>query len=72
MAVTTVEIDKELLSEAKEALGEPTARATIDLALREVVMRRRQAAALDGLGSLDLDLHPTTMSYPDHGAGVGA
>lgn len=61
MAVTTVDIDKALLGEAQEILGVSTARATIDQALREVVMRRRQAAALDGLANLDLELHPTKI-----------
>lgn len=64
MGVTTVDIDKALLGAAKEALGATTTRAAIDQALREVVMRRRQAAALDGLAELDLDLHPLKT---DHG-----
>lgn len=63
MGVTTVEIDKALLSAAKEALGATTTRAAIDLALREVVMRRRQTAALDGLAELDLDLRPMKIEH---------
>jgi Arc/MetJ family transcription regulator len=31
---TTIEIDQELLNRAKKALGEPTARATVEKALR--------------------------------------
>jgi Arc/MetJ family transcription regulator len=31
---TTIEIDDDLLNRAKEALGEPTARATVEEALR--------------------------------------
>lgn len=62
MAVTTVEIDKALLSEAKEALGASTARSVIDQALREVVMRHRQLLALDGLASLDLELNPAKVT----------
>lgn len=65
MAVTTVDIDKDLLSEARGALGAATTKATIDQALREVVMRRRQSAALDGLADLDLDLKPTKIGYDD-------
>lgn len=58
MGVTTVAIDKALLGEAKEVLGAATARSTIDQALREVVMRHRQAQALEGIAALDLDLNP--------------
>lgn len=63
MAVTTVDIDKALLGEAQEILGATTARATIDQALREVVMRRRQSAALNGLAGLDLDPRPTKIEW---------
>lgn len=62
MSVTTVDIDKALLDEAKDALGTGTVRATVDLALREVVMRRRQATALNTLAGLDLDLNPTKVA----------
>lgn len=62
MSVTTVDIDKALLDEAKDALGAGTVRATVDLALREVVMRRRQATALNTLAGLDLDLNPTKVA----------
>ncbi|MGH3274311.1 MAG: type II toxin-antitoxin system VapB family antitoxin [Streptosporangiaceae bacterium] len=63
MSVTTVDIDKALLDEAKDVLGASTVRAAVDLALREVVMRRRQAVALDSLAGLDLDLHPTKVEH---------
>ncbi|HEY5848817.1 MAG TPA: type II toxin-antitoxin system VapB family antitoxin [Microlunatus sp.] len=63
MGVTTVDIDKVLLREAMEALGATTVRAAVDQALREVLMRRRQAAALDGLAALNLDLNPTKIEY---------
>lgn len=53
--VTTVDIDQTLLAEAKEALGETTTKATVHQALREVVMRRRQVRALDGLAKIDFD-----------------
>lgn len=46
---TTIEIDDDLLNRAKEALGEVTARATIEEALRRVTTgseteRKRRAA----------------------------
>lgn len=62
MAITTVDIDRALLEEAKTALGADTVRLAVDQALREVVMRRRQAAALDGLAALDLDLEPKKVA----------
>lgn len=46
---TTIEIDLELLDRAKEALGEPTTRATVETALRRateaVESEREQRAA---------------------------
>ncbi len=63
MSVTTVAIDKDLLNEAKDVLGTPTVRATVDRALREVVLRRRQLTALDTLAGLELDLDPSRIEY---------
>lgn len=62
MGVTTVEIDKALLVEAKKVLGAATAQSAIDQALRGVVMRHRQAQALDGLAALELDLAPMKLA----------
>ena len=56
--VTTIDIDQELLGEAKDALGTSTAKATVDQALREVVMRRRQSLALATLAEVEFDLDP--------------
>ena len=53
--VTTIDIDQELLGEAKDALGTSTAKATVDQALREVVMRRRQSLALAALAGGEFD-----------------
>lgn len=61
--VTTVDIDKALLAEAKDALGATTTKATVDQALREVVMRRRQSAALDGITQLVLDDAPAKVEH---------
>ena len=63
MGVTTVDIDKDLLSEAKTLLGAGTTKATIDLALREAVMRRRQSLALAGIAALDLDLDAARVDH---------
>jgi Arc/MetJ family transcription regulator len=65
VGVTTVDIDKALLAEAKDALGAATTKAAVDQALREVVMRRRQSAALDGLAALDLELDATKIFHDD-------
>jgi Arc/MetJ family transcription regulator len=57
---TTIEIDQELLGRAKEALGEPTTRGTVEEALRRAAesvesQRARRAAKqrryLEALGS---------------------
>lgn len=68
IATTRVEIDENLLHAASEALGAASARAAVDQALREVVMRRGQAAALDGLAGLALDLHSDKLQ-PDPATG---
>jgi len=56
--VTTIDIDQELLGKAKDALGTSTAKATVDQALREVVMRRRQSLALAALAEVEFDVDP--------------
>lgn len=63
---TTIELDQELLERAKQALGEPTTRGTVEAALRraaeEVESERARRAAkqrryLESLGSrVDLDV----------------
>ena len=47
MAVTSVDIDSEILRQTKDTYGVKTNREAIDLALRDVVMRRRQLDAID-------------------------
>ncbi len=63
---TTIEIDEELLARAKQALGEPTTRATVEEALRRAAdaaedatqhRARMQMDALLRLGDyVDLDV----------------
>lgn len=63
---TTIEIDELLLSRAKRALGQPTARATVEEALRRAAeqaedefeeRRARQLKYLDSLAMyVDLDV----------------
>jgi Arc/MetJ family transcription regulator len=69
MTVTTVDIDKELLGQAKALLGTTTTKATVHEALQELVAQRRQTAALDALAGVDLDDRATTIdpASPDAG-----
>jgi Arc/MetJ family transcription regulator len=56
---TNIEIDDELLAEAQRYAGTPTKRATVDLALRELVRRRERQKVLELSGTVqwhgDLD-----------------
>jgi len=65
MAVTSVDIDTEMLRLAKSSLGVRTNREAINLALRDVVMRRRQIEAIDTLATIPVDQDATTISYGD-------
>jgi Arc/MetJ family transcription regulator len=63
---TTIEIDQELLARARQALGQPSARATVEAALRQAADQadaeleeraRRQRRYLDDLDRhVDLDV----------------
>ncbi len=63
MAVTSVDIDKQVLDEAKRAYGVRTNREAIDLALRDAVMRRHQLEAIDELAGLPIDVDPQPIRY---------
>ncbi len=56
---TNIEIDEELLAAAMEATGLPTKRATVEEALRRLVLRHRQQQAIAEMAGLgwegDLD-----------------
>jgi Arc/MetJ family transcription regulator len=56
LARRTVEIDDEVLPEAREALGTAGVRDTIETALREATRRRRLEELRRSLGTYDLDL----------------
>ena len=64
MAVTSVDIDPQLLQEAKQTFGVRTTRDAVDIALRDAVARRRQLAAIDAIAGLDLDPNPQPITYP--------
>lgn len=49
---TNIELDKKLLEEAMTATGLPTKKATVEEALRSLVRRHRQKAAIGNLAGL--------------------
>lgn len=65
MAITSVDIDTEVLRLAKSSLGVRTNREAIDLALRDVVMRGRQLEAIDVLATIPVDRDATTIRHGD-------
>jgi Arc/MetJ family transcription regulator len=65
MAVTSVDIDSEMLRLAKNSYGVKTNREAINLALRDVVMRRRQLEAIDTIAKIPLDRDAATIEYGD-------
>lgn len=56
---TNIEIDDDVMDEARRLIGARTKRETVDLALRELVARHRQIGVLDLRGRVhwegDLD-----------------
>lgn len=63
MTVTSVDIDKQVLDEAKEVFGVKTNKEAIDLALRDAVLRRHQLDAIDALATLPVDLDPQPIHH---------
>lgn len=63
MAVTTVDIDKDLLAEAKRVLGVTTTKDVVDKALRDAVDRQRLLVGLNRLATLELDENPHKIAY---------
>ena len=52
----TIVVDDRLLEEARQVLGTDSIRATVELALREAIRRRRLAEFRSSLGTFELDL----------------
>ena len=61
MSRTTVDIDDDLITEAKEALGERTTKRTIQVALEQVVKNKRVKELLDLKGSGIVSLSPDDL-----------
>ncbi len=53
---TTMDIDNQLLSKAKQLLGTHTIKDTVHASLDEVVRRRKLEALADTLGTIPLEL----------------
>jgi len=52
---TNLNIDQQLLDEAKRLGGHRTKRAAVNEALREYIQRRKRLGALNAFGSFDFD-----------------
>lgn len=52
MAVTSVDLDPQVLARARELSGESSNRAVIDLALRRLIASKQKAAMIDGIAQL--------------------
>lgn len=52
MAVTSVDLDPDVLERARAATGEKSNRAVIDLALRRLIAAKQKGAMVDRIASL--------------------
>jgi hypothetical protein len=52
---TNLGIDEKLLQQAQQLGGQPTKKATVNLALSEFVRRRQQLKAIELFGTIDFD-----------------
>lgn len=62
MAVTSVDLDPQLLARARELSGESSNRAVIDLALRRLIASKKKAAMIDGIA--ELSALPSELGSP--------
>ncbi|MCP2274735.1 type II toxin-antitoxin system VapB family antitoxin [Nocardia amikacinitolerans] len=71
MARTVIDVDDEALAEAARHLGTTTKRDTVNAALREIVDRRRRAAAVARMREMvatgEIDLTAIDENGPQHG-----
>ena len=52
MAVTSVDLDPELIERARALTGERSNRAVLDLALRRLIASKQKGAMIDGIAAL--------------------
>ena len=67
MPVTSIDIDPDLLAQAKIAAGTRTTRETVELALRTLTAMHRQPAAVERIIAhrfADEQIHAPTIDYP--------
>jgi hypothetical protein len=68
MAVTSVDLDPELIERARALTGERSNRAVLDLALRRLIASKQKGAMIDGIADLtDLEAElgaPVTPPAP--------
>lgn len=62
MALTSVDLDLELLRRARELTGEASNRAVLDLALRRLIASKQKGAMIDGIA--ELSALPTELGTP--------
>jgi Bacterial antitoxin of type II TA system, VapB len=68
MAVTSVDLDPELIERARALTGERSNRAVLDLALRRLIASKQKGAMVDGILELtDLpdELGSPVVAYPE-------
>lgn len=68
MAVTSVDLDPELIERARALTGERSNRAVLDLALRRLIASKQKGAMIDGileLTDLPEELGASVVAYPD-------
>lgn len=64
MTVTSIDIDQDILRQAKELSGTTTGRETVDLALRTLIAVRRQPVAVERIIARHLDPDGTRVPAP--------
>jgi Arc/MetJ family transcription regulator len=58
---STIDIDRDLLEEAKELTGAKTKKDVIDISLRELVSKKRREHLAAMFGSSPLDMSPADL-----------
>ena len=53
MALTSVDLDQELIARARELTGERSNRAVLDLALRRLIASKQKSAMIEGIAGLE-------------------
>ena len=52
----SVTLDKELLEEAQSILGDKTKREVIEVALKELIRKKRREEAIEHAGKIDMEM----------------